>query len=554
MGGSAPKSSGHDSEKAPSKSAIREQLAKLLANDAFTTNAKRRKFLQYIVEESLAGRAERIKGYAIALAALDRDETFDPQTDPVVRLEARHLRRELEHYYLTVGSEDPVKVTIPKGGYVPNFERQSNARTEHADPASAISNQVQHRNLQLSQLPRWTIAAGLLLVAAVTAGIALTQYGGEPQSSTERLGARPPSIAVLPFENLTGDPEQQFFAAGTTAEIINALTLFDHFVVVSRAATSSHSALTTDIRHISNSYQSEYVLLGSIRRSSDRIRITTELYDGPSARALWVKSYENEPIFEDIITTQESIAGDVARSIASSKGIVYSVGLNKLNEPILTDFDGYECTLRLFFYWNGQSPQAHKVLGDCLEDVIVRTPEYAPAWAALAYVYLDQVRNGFNVQHEPAEALDFALHAAERAVQLAPASSMSHEALATAHYVRGELKEFRIAAEKAIDANPFNADMVANLGFWLMISGNPDEGRPILEEAIEISPVHPGWWNFAFAVDSYRNHDYEASLAALRNIDMDFYYLTHVMRAINFGQLGLTKEAMAAVTSGLSLT
>ena len=100
---------------------IRSQLARICATEEFQRSKRSRQFLNYIVEETLAGRAGRIKAYSVAISVLDRDDTFDPQTDPMVRIEASQLRRRLERYYLTQGVNDPVIIDLPKGGYVPVF-------------------------------------------------------------------------------------------------------------------------------------------------------------------------------------------------------------------------------------------------------------------------------------------------------------------------------------------------------------------------------------------------------------------------------------------------
>ena len=106
--------------RALSSAAVCEQLQKILDSPSFEASERRKRFLRYVVEEMLAGRADRLKGYAIATQVFDRDDSFDPQTDPVVRLEARRLRRALEHYYLTAGRDDPIRIEIPKGDTRPS--------------------------------------------------------------------------------------------------------------------------------------------------------------------------------------------------------------------------------------------------------------------------------------------------------------------------------------------------------------------------------------------------------------------------------------------------
>jgi len=102
--------------------AVRAELDRIIASSQFDASARNRRFLQYVVEETLANRTERIKGYNIATEVFGRDPSFDPQTDPVIRIEASRLRRSLERYYLTAGVQDTIRIDIPKGSYVPTFE------------------------------------------------------------------------------------------------------------------------------------------------------------------------------------------------------------------------------------------------------------------------------------------------------------------------------------------------------------------------------------------------------------------------------------------------
>ncbi|TJX07263.1 MAG: hypothetical protein E5X43_01680, partial [Mesorhizobium sp.] len=107
----------------------RAQLARILNSADFDATGRERRFLSHVVEETLAGRGDRIKAYSIAVEVFGRDMSFDPQTDPIVRIEAGHLRRGLERYYLTAGHDDPILITIPKGGYVPTFSVRSPLET-----------------------------------------------------------------------------------------------------------------------------------------------------------------------------------------------------------------------------------------------------------------------------------------------------------------------------------------------------------------------------------------------------------------------------------------
>jgi hypothetical protein len=108
--------------------AVRAELNRILGNPAFNATDRLRRFLSYVVEETLSGRADRIKAFSIATDVLGRDASFDAHADPIVRVEAGHLRRALERYYLTAGGDDPIVMTVPKGAYVPRFETRLAAR------------------------------------------------------------------------------------------------------------------------------------------------------------------------------------------------------------------------------------------------------------------------------------------------------------------------------------------------------------------------------------------------------------------------------------------
>lgn len=120
---------------APDADACRAQLTRIIESAAFRATDRDRRFLTYVVEEALAGRASRIKAYTIAVEVFGRDATFDPQTDPIVRVEAGHLRRALDHYYLSAGAEDPVLISVPKGGYAPCFAPRGLPPAPEAPPA-----------------------------------------------------------------------------------------------------------------------------------------------------------------------------------------------------------------------------------------------------------------------------------------------------------------------------------------------------------------------------------------------------------------------------------
>ena len=181
----------------PSEPAIRDQLERILASPQFAASDGARRLLRFVVEETLAGRADTLKEYTLATEVLGRDASFDPKLSPAVRVEAGRLRQRLERYYLTLGRDDPVLIELPRGGYVPRFESSSD---------------VLHLRDHLAEVTRELDASA--------GDFAPTLPGG-------------PAIAVLPFENLSGEGDQPF-GNGISIEILTALSRFHEFRLLGR--------------------------------------------------------------------------------------------------------------------------------------------------------------------------------------------------------------------------------------------------------------------------------------------------------------------------------
>jgi adenylate cyclase len=236
---------------------IQLQLERIIASSAFDASRRNRAFLRFIVEESLAGRADRIKAYTIATSVLGRDEAFDPQSDPIVRIEASRLRRSLERYYLKAGQDDPLRIDIPKWGYVPAFQRLHSVRDDCALPHHAYAPEPPDEELPVlpEQHRAWTGRAGIFSLltsrrlpargtwAAVSSGTVAIALGiglwvwaaaTEPESVVVEAASRGPSIVVLPFENLSSEPAKAYLAGGITEEILTSLAQFEELFVYAR--------------------------------------------------------------------------------------------------------------------------------------------------------------------------------------------------------------------------------------------------------------------------------------------------------------------------------
>ena len=163
---------------------VRNALARILSSDGFSASARNRRLLEYVVAERLAGRADRIKAYTLATVVFERGPDFDPQLDPVVRLEASRLRKALEHYYLTAGKDDPVRIDIPKGSYIPSFEFVQAGAPAELPPQAVAPDPGERR--------RWGWRRSVQRPAIAAAAVRRDRRrGGDPAAGRGGLGLRP---------------------------------------------------------------------------------------------------------------------------------------------------------------------------------------------------------------------------------------------------------------------------------------------------------------------------------------------------------------------------
>ena len=327
---------------------IQDALHHVLASRDFVNSERKRRFLKFVVQETLAGRADRIKAYSIALDAFDRNPSFNPVADPVVRIEAGRLRRCLEHYYLGEGAADRIRITIPKGGYVPHFivmdgdgcsvpealddADQPNAghlgelipAKAAADPALAVAGSsgppVAPSRLRSLNRSRWlaSILSLLLLLIIVPWGATLilqTRILAEGPTAAGHA----PSLLVPPFANDSGDPALNSFARSITEDVIGRLIGFEN-VLVFGVDPGSRSGTETALRAAVPDI--DYVLKGRISTAGNQIQITVALLQAADNQYLWSGRFCREFSPGTMIEVPHDIALQVAGVLTQPHGVI----------------------------------------------------------------------------------------------------------------------------------------------------------------------------------------------------------------------------------------
>ena len=286
-----PLESGSESD----QKAIRDELGRILNSGPFAQSRRRQRFLEYIVNETLAGRGDRLKGYNIAVEVFDRPETFDPVVDPLVRIEAARLREKLREYYDTDGLADPVRIELPKGTYTPHIAFRSEAPPSAPPdrPSGAVTTEPRSRKISWAAS---ALAVLLLLLAALGAWRWWTPSTPLSQKA---------SIAVLPFENIGSDPKWDRFADGITEDIVTDLSHSKDLFVVARNSTEVYKGKPADVRSIGRDLGVRYVLEGSVQPSGDQVRVTAAADRRKHRTAMFGPSVIFDPAVDDLFDGPE---------------------------------------------------------------------------------------------------------------------------------------------------------------------------------------------------------------------------------------------------------
>ena len=280
------------------------QLERILVSKDLDATARERRFLRYVVEETLSGRAARIKAYSVAVEVFGRDASFDPQNDPIVRIEAGHLRRSLERYYLTAGHADPIVITIPKGGYVPVFSTRSPA----GEVAEAALLDPAPKPVGPTEIPsnrRFWPTVLLLPVVGVLALLAWFLLPDKADHGKPEI----PRLLVEPFSDLSGTEASKAIALGLREEIAGQLSKFKDVAVVLSADPSGPPP--------------RYLLAGSVILASDAFRLRVNLVNLADGSVLWADSYDGGSKVSELVQAEAGIARSVATSLAQTYGVIF---------------------------------------------------------------------------------------------------------------------------------------------------------------------------------------------------------------------------------------
>ena len=337
-----------------------------------------------------------------------------------------------------------------------------------------------------------------------------------------------PAVAVLPFVNMSGDPDQEYFSDGITEDIITELSRFRSLQVIARNSAFSFKGKAAKVQEIARQLSVGYVVEGSIRKAGARIRVTAQLIEAAGGTNLWAERYERPA--EEIFAIQDEVVRTVAATLAGRVQAARAEGLRRRPTASLS---AYECVLR----GNAlpiDDPASKAVARQLFEKAVTLDPHYALAHAQLAisHAYWWQVdMSGAN------EDLDRAFELAMRAVSLDPQEIVCHSALAYVQLCRQRPDEAEFNAREALALNPNRPNGLATLGFILARVGQADDAVALISDAMRLDPHHPTWYWMELGVAHFVARRYAEAVAAMRHRATRVYFWQTYLAA-SHAQLG----------------
>jgi len=353
-----------------------------------------------------------------------------------------------------------------------------------------------------------------------------------------------PSIAVLPFANMSGDPEQEYFSDGITEDIITALSRFRWFFVIARNSTFTYKGKTVDVKAVAQDLGVRYVLEGSVRKAGGRVRITAQLIDAPTSHHVWAERYDRD--LKDIFAVQDEITENIVTSIGPE---FLSAEMRRAQRRDVRSLDAWDYIMRAAFHHSRYRKEDVAEAQRLLRKAIDLDPFKAEGFCLLAFTHLMQVQFGWSESAD--QSIQEAAKAAEKAVALDDRDAWAQAALGLVDLISRRYDDAIQRLKRAIALNRSFANAYGALGQALALVGEYAEANEQINKAIRLSPRDPFlvYWFGHLGLAAFAEEHYDVACQWGAKIIQENPSFPGGQRllAASYGQLGRTKEAQTAL-------
>ncbi|THK37778.1 hypothetical protein EHS39_12010 [Ensifer sp. MPMI2T] len=519
----------------------RAETERLLDDARFHATERHKKLLKYLVDEYLAGRSAAVKAYSIAVDVFGRPSSFDPNIDPIVRVEVSRLRAALARYYETVGQRAPLRIELPRGNYRPQFIALSGAPVSaQLEDARSFGSQTRHEAREIpTQRPR-IVSRGLF---AACAGLTIMALAVIYDVATSHLGWLP-ALSVKPtiIVEVRAEPGAAPVAQRLEESLVQALSQFSTVRTFTqpRRADVDTAAVTGDIStaHALQPKSNAYRLSVTYGDAADPAGFSWQVIDMRTNETLRSGVAEAVKGRGDAAGGHRDLATKLARTLAGDQGIITSLeAARQLADPSL----GYGCVLLADIALARADRESMVAAQTCLERSLTYQENDAEVLASLATLLVAGAMGNSSV------AAERALKLADRATALAPQSSQSYAAQMMARFAAGETEAAFLSGRRAASLNPLDDSILARLGYLLFISGQWKEGVKLARAVGQNNEYIQRAAVLTLALEDYRNGNFDEALRQVRQLASPSDITVSILRIAAAGQLGLQEEATDAM-------
>ena len=352
-----------------------------------------------------------------------------------------------------------------------------------------------------------------------------------------------PSIAVLPFTNMSGDPEQEYFSDGITEDIITTLSKISSLVVIASNSTFTYKGKAVDVKEVGREQSVRYIVEGSVRKASGRVRVTAQLIDAISGHHIWAERYDRD--LEDIFAVQD----EITREIVVALDVKLREGeQSRLWASGTRNFEAWEC-MRLGTDQAKRAGLQHQqqAARSLFRKAVEIDPQYAVAWAMLGWTYYcdADVATGIDNVEDRKTALASAMECGRKALELDPSCSDAYAQIAMCHLATKEFDDAIKMSDLAVAMAPSNAENLATAALIMIKSGKPERGLEITKKAMRLCPLYRAGFLDRLGMAHRLTGDLEGAVRAYREsvIREPEFLGSRVNLASTLGELGRVKEA-----------
>ena len=396
---------------------------------------------------------------------------------------------------------------------------------------------------------RWIALAAAIIVLIGVGGLAgwylyIEQTKRIESASMEKM-AYPlpdkPSIAVLPFENLSGDPEQEYFSDGITEDIITDLSKISGLFVIARHSVFTYKGKTIKIAEVGRELGVRHVLEGSVRKANGRVRITAQLVDATTEGHLWAERYDRD--LKDIFALQDEVTQKIVAVLAVK---LTEDERERLVRKYTDNMEAYDYYLRGVEYQNRYKKEANLQARQMFERAIDLDPEFAAAYAALGFTHFHEWTFGWS---QDPQSLEHALELAQRTLDLDDSLPWGHHLLGKVYLWKKQHEKAIAELKKAIALSPNDAEQLAGLGYILNFSGRPEEAIGLVKKAMRLNPMNLAYYLWELSHVYFLTGRYEEAIKTVKRVldrNSDFMP-AHLLLAASYSEIGREEEARAEV-------